>query len=73
MKSKENEYKVMFEGHKHERSHWVWCGFACLTCHYQDVPNPGSCVKDEVMDREMNKQPIGKYFYYFYHFFLKSV
>jgi hypothetical protein len=56
MKSKENEFKVQFEGHKYERSHWVWCGFACLACQYNDVPATPSCVGEEVMEREMKKQ-----------------
>ena len=41
----ENEFKTMFEGHKHERSHWVWCGFACLACNFKDVSNPASCKR----------------------------
>ena len=58
MKSKENEFKVMFDGHKYERSHWVWCGFACLACNFQDAPAVASCVQEEVMEREMNKEPL---------------
>tara|TARA_B110000090_G_C13146337_1_gene355845 strand:- start:65 stop:649 length:585 start_codon:yes stop_codon:yes gene_type:complete len=57
MKNKANVFKVMVDGHKHERSHWVWCGFACLSCSFETAPFPGTCTKDEVMDREMNKTP----------------
>lgn len=58
MAYRKQEFESMFEGHKHERAHWVWCGFACLACEYKSVPELPSCAEDEVTSRDLNKVPL---------------
>ena len=55
---KKQGFEAMYEGHKHERSHWVWCGFACLSCEYKSKPALPSCTEDEVTARDMDKVPL---------------